>query len=329
MLTLWLACWWTIAVGADIRGMTVSTPTWGWEWGTDAMARTLDELRRDGVNWVAIHPYARIEGDGTVRFRPWSPEAAPDWLSRPIREAHARGMKVLVKPHLAYWGSPFGWRGDIHFDEPEARERFFRTYRDWMVSIAAAVGDADALCVGTELDRLVAHEAEWRGVIEEVRGRYPGPLTYAANWDKMDTVPFWDAVDVIGVQAYFPLLSEGAPVTEASLAHAWGRVMGELRALGARHGKHVVFTELGYDAATHAPVEPWRGSRDQQAVHVQQACLRAALRAIDGEPTVIGAFLWKWFPGELQRGDFRMSSPPMRETIRALWSSGGVAPWPG
>ena len=317
---------WLLVVGwalaADIRGMTVSTPTWGWEWGSDAMASSLTVLDEHGVNWVSIHPYARIRGDGTVSARPIDPENPPDWLVRPIHEAHARGMKVMIKPHLAYWGSPFSWRGAIAFPDPEARERFFTSYQAWMTSLAQAAAAADALCVGTELDQLVDYEQPWRKVIAEVRQVYAGPLTYAANWDQVHRVPFWDALDVIGVQAYFPILEEppAEVPTEAALAEGWARVMKDLRGLSEKHGRHIVFTELGYDAAAHAPVKPWQGGRGALGQAMQQACTRAALRAIDSEPAVIGAFLWKWFPGELQSGDFRMSSPPMRSLIRELWA---------
>jgi hypothetical protein len=151
------------ALAADIRGMTVSTPTWGWEWGTEAIDRTLDELGRDGVNWIAIHPYARIRQNGAVEFRPIDPAAPPEWLVRPIREAHERGQKVLIVPHIAHWGSGFSWRGAIAFPEPEARARFFRDYEAWILAVARATREADAFAVGSELDAtIVGDGAEWR-----------------------------------------------------------------------------------------------------------------------------------------------------------------------
>ena len=50
-----------------VRGVTISCQTWGKEWGTDAMLEAYDELKALGTTWVAIHPYAGIRGDGTVR----------------------------------------------------------------------------------------------------------------------------------------------------------------------------------------------------------------------------------------------------------------------
>lgn len=310
------------ALAADVRGMTVSCPTWGWEWGSDAMVSTLDVLQEHGVNWVSIHPYARIRNDGTVAWRDLDPEAPPPWIARPIHEAHARGMKVMIKPHLAYWGSRFSWRGEIAFSDPEAQSRFFASYRRWVSQMAVASKGADAFVVGTELDGTTAHTDQWRAVIADVRGVYDGPLTYAANWDQVRKVGFWDDLDTIGVQAYFPVIPDAPPGTvpePAALDAGWDRILADLRVVHEETGKHIVFTELGYDASSNAAAEPWAGGGGSQGEEVQEACMRAALRAVDREPSVVGAFLWKWFPGEVATGDFRMTSPRMRRTITDMW----------
>jgi hypothetical protein len=307
--------WWllSVALAAEIRGMTVSTPTWGREWGSDAMASTVQTLDGLGVNWVSYHPYAGITDQGELRWREFDPRAPPDWLVRPIREAHARGMKVMVTPHLAHWGSSFGWRGAITFPDPAARARFFAAYERWLLLVASAVREADALVVGSELDGTIQHEAEWRAIISSVRRVFPGPITYAANWDKFEQVPFWDALDAAGIQAYFPV----APSPEA----AWPAIHEKLRLFHQRTGKYVVFTELGYDAGPQAAHKPWEsGSGGPEGALLQQQCLRAALRALDREPAVLGAFLWKWFPGEEPPNDFRMSDPELRAIIAEAWS---------
>ncbi len=54
-------------------------------------------------------------------------------------------------------------------------------------------------------------DARWRRLISEVRERYTGRLTYAANFDQYELVTFWDDLDVIGVNAYFPLRKHYLP----------------------------------------------------------------------------------------------------------------------
>ena len=308
--------WLALALAADpriVQGMTVSTPTYGPEWGSPAMDRTLATLASDGANWISYHPYARVHADGRVRARLDPP---PDWLLHPIRAAHARGLKVLVKPHLAYWGSGFGWRGDIHFEDPAARARFHREYADWIVELARLTRDADAFVVGTELDGTLGEESAWRSLISAVRAVHPGHLTYAANWDRHAEVPFWDALDAVGIQAYFPLVEHDRAPTEAELDAAWDRILAEMAAVERRTGKPVVFTELGYDAGSTAAREPWRSGSDDP--ELQRRLLDHALTRI-ADSSVRGAFLWKWFPGELPRGDFRMSRADLRAVLREHW----------
>src|SRR5262245_45788658 len=85
-----------------VHGQTISFQHGGWEWGSDGFGQELDDLKALGVNWVSIHPYASIRGDGTVGSRRFDPDHPPEWILRPIREAHERGMSILVIPHLAY-----------------------------------------------------------------------------------------------------------------------------------------------------------------------------------------------------------------------------------
>ncbi len=315
-----------LAPGA-IKGMTVSTPRGSAEWGSDEMVHTIADLETLGANWIAIHPYARIEKDGTVRWTRRDEGAvseAPDWLRRPIEESHRRGLRILIKPHLAYWGN-FEWRGDIRFHSREQWERFFSTYEAWITEIARFSHDADAFVVGTELDLTLEHHERWRGVIAAVREQYSGPLTYAANWDAFDRVEFWDALDLIGIQAYFPLLPEpDAGEVEALSADdldlAWAEIMRRVRDYSDRVGRPVIFTELGYNNSSRAPYEPWDpevGGRNADIA--QELCMRAALEAIEAEPSVIGAFLWKWFPGTRTPRNFAMSTPAMRRVISEYW----------
>ncbi len=314
---------------SKLRGVTVSTHRGGQEWGSDAIGPTFDELRAVGANWVAIHPYARIDADGTVSFRPIDAQSPESPEVRPIREAHSRGLRILVKPHLAYWGSPFSWRGEIEFSEPESWRRFFDSYRSWIVALAEATREADAFSVGTELDRTLGHETQWREVIAAVRERTPAPLTYASNWTDYQRVPFWDALDAIGVQAYFPVADSDDP-SEREIRRGWQERMWALHQFSERLDKYVVFTELGYNRSWEAARRPWEYQTDgPEAEVLQRRCLRIALDVIERERRVVGVFLWKWFPLPRSTGrDFQLAAPAMQAEIRRAWL-GPVAGRPG
>ncbi len=310
---------------AVVRGMTISCPGAGLIWGTDQMVRTMRELKDLGVNWITIHPYAGIAADGTVggkgierMYRDTT------WLTRPIAEAHRLGLKIMIKPHLAYWGSPFSWRGEISFDSEEEWQRFFETYEVWIAHVAELCRDADGFVVGTELDRTVHDERRWRQVIDAVRKRTEAPLTYSASWDTYERVPFWDALDVIGIQAYFPLVDHAQLPSQQELDEAWAGLIRRLEAYGSAQHRQIVLGELGYNLSAVAALRPWdyRQGGDH-AGEVQRRCLSAALRAIEGSDTVVGAFLWKWFPDHdtRWRRNFLKSTPAMRSVISDHWGT--------
>ena len=57
-----------------------------------------------------------------------------------------------------------------------------------------------------------------RHLVAEVRAIYGGKLVYAANWDEIDRVRFWDALDYVGVQLYAPLARRADESDEAMKA---------------------------------------------------------------------------------------------------------------
>ncbi|MBI2504678.1 MAG: hypothetical protein HYW07_15770 [Candidatus Latescibacteria bacterium] len=309
--------------GEKVLGITLSTHGSGQDWGSDEIPSTLEDIRQVGANWVAIHPYARISGDGQVRFRDFDPVAPPAYLTRPIQEAHELGLKICIIPHLAYWGSPFSWRGDIGFDQPEQWERFWGDYTYWITRLAAACQGADGFVVGSELDRTLGFEGQWRALIAQVRKRTPAPLSYAANWTDYTRVPFWDALDVVGVQAYFPLVDHLHP-TQEEIEAGWALRVGELRTYSQQTGKYILFTELGYNQSYLAPVEPWNYQVDGEGARsIQETCMRTALEVVADESSIVGAFLWKWFPYPRPVGrDFQLATPAIRQIISSIWLRG-------
>lgn len=301
------------------EGMTISCPMDGREWATDATVETFRELKDLGVDWVVIHPYAGIREDGSLRVRSLDP--APAMITRPIEEAHRLGLKIAIKPHLAYWGSKFSWRGEIAFESEEQWSRFFTEYRAWIVRMAEISRDADLFVVGTELDKTISHVDEWQRIIREVKTKYSGRTTYAANWTDYHRVSFWDQLDFIGVQGYFPLVSHGEPATQQAIREGWKRVALGLSEYAQVIGRPILFTELGYNLSQHAAHKPWdydTGGPD--AERIQRDCMDAALEAIRDYPHLVGAFLWKVFPqGFRPPRNFSMQTPEMRDLIRRHW----------
>lgn len=336
LATLVLAGWTTHSMAARaeesaaefLRGMVVSCPRAGQIWGSPEMARSLEEITALGVDWVAIHPYARVERDGSIRHRP-AQEA--DYLQRAASLAEQAGVKLFWKPHLAYWGN-FEWRGDIEFGEDTAAwRRFFDGYRAFIVDqarFAQSVG-VDLLAVGVEYEKTTHHETEWRQIIAAVRAVFSGRLTYAANWDSLDRVPFWDALDLIGVHAYFPLSQEELPQRTA-IWRGWDQPLARLARLSqGLEDKPVLFAEIGYARSARAAVEPWRPDIESApaVLALRRMLIEVAVERVEQAAYVEGMFWWKWIPGDDRWDrDFSMRDEEARQAVLRHWGDRTINP---
>ena len=133
-------------------------------------------------------------------------------------------------------------------------------WRRW-AEVTGFQAEADPLA---EINRRRAHhERRWRQLIKSVRAVYRGRLTYAANFDQYQDVTFWDALDVMGINAYFELrpdLSTGN--LEGRVRTAWRRVFKAIADHRSGEGltMPVLFTEVGYTNRRHSTVRPWAQS---------------------------------------------------------------------
>lgn len=132
-----------------------------------------------------------------------------------------------------------------------------RAERVWAKAYTFAGAD-DRLAALNQRRRLL--EARWRDQIREVRQVYSGRLTLAANFDNYHEVAFWEALDFMGINAYFPLRETlQTPLSEDGLAAAWQEIFRTIDAFRKDQDLSlpVVFTELGYTRRKGVTVAPW------------------------------------------------------------------------
>lgn len=300
------------------RGVVVSCPGYGEIWGSSAMREAVRELKTLGVEWVQIHPYARVDRSGQVSFRPAAQRA---YLEQAVQIVRSEGLQLFIKPHLSYWGS-FTWRGAITFETDAEWRRFFDGYRAFILDQARFARDhhVPALAVGTELELAVGFEDRWRSLIADVRALYDGHLTYAANWDGLERVRFWDALDSIGVQAYFPMGDRSS--SRSALNARWSGLLTDLRQLSTRWDRPIVLAEIGYTRSVDAAARPWEAARQStpEAIQLRTALADIALERAAEAPFILGMFWWKWIPGGswFQR-DFSMRDPEMKALLDQHW----------
>ena len=252
----------------------------------------LERLRATGTDHAAIVTQWYMDGPRESSLAPDPAKTPSDRsLLAVMGRAREAGMAVMLKPHVDLRDGSF--RGEIR---PRDRAAWFAAYEAMIAHHAdlARRGGAETLVVGVELTSMARDERAFRRVIAAARRRFPGRLTFAANWhDGARRVGFWDALDAIGIDAYMPLTSRPRP-TVATLEAAWRRrYLTPIRALARRHGKPVLFTELGYQSRAEAARSPHSagGAVDQEA---QARAYEAAFRVWSREPGFAGIYWWDW-----------------------------------
>jgi hypothetical protein len=291
---------------AALRGITVgpieSSQQPGLGYGSAASEALLDELVRLGANAISITPFGRVWSLSSTKIAldfEWSVEDSRAGVLRLARAAKARGLRVLLIPHL--WVETTGWRGEIDPGSEDAWRHYQAQYRRFVLHWAevAAEAHADIFSVGVECKSWSGRFAPyWFELIRGVRAVFHGELTYSANWDEADGVLFWEQLDYVGINAFYPLAS----MPNASYAqYAQGAEVAVQRAgaLGALAGKPVLFVEIGYTTRPDAAVEPWLWPDLMQDVHVdeweQARALSALLGAAATKPWLAGVFVWRYY----------------------------------
>jgi len=284
-------------------------------WGSDVASSTnsrasIQAMKDANINMVALNTFSFIEDqddtgpvtlDTTASSRTnYSTDDAG--LVEGIRYIRAQGMDVFFKPNLDLKDAQ--WRGKI-----PASDGFFRSYKEWMVSraVVAQSNGVSILSVGTEFNGAQGDEAAWRDIVAAVREVYDGQLTYSANHDSYQEVAWWDAVDMIGIDAYFPLTeNEDDEPSKPTIQQRWvdqGEQIGMFRNKANLRTMPVIFAEAGYRSATGATTESGHDGganqgdrRDNVNLDLQADAYDALLGIMGGHrfDWWQGAFFWNW-----------------------------------
>lgn len=280
-----------------IRGFTMPTLAPG-DYASAHVTTALRGLKDTGASWVAITPaWYQSSWNASTIYEHATRSPSEQTLRDVIRAAKAEGLKVAMKPQLAALDG--AWSG---FFAPQDANQWLASYRSYALAAAALAGQegADLFIVGTELRELTkpSHTAFWRGLIGEVRDRYRGEVSYDANWQgEYDHVEFWDALDLIGISANFPV----ATTLDASvedMVSGWRGGVGshwfrDLEALHERTQKPIFFAEIGYQSRNGAALRPW-GTNGGLDAEEQARAYQAAFEVWKDVPWLRGMLFWSW-----------------------------------
>lgn len=310
-----------------------------WVGGDSISMHNFDDLIANNVQWISQTPFGfqPHHNSPELQFQSggWYWGERDIGLKHTAALAHQRGLKSVLKPHIWLRRSDGKWRGDIEMESAEDWDMWFDNYTRFMLHYAniAREGNIEMLCIGTELlHPAVDYPDRWRKLIKEIREVYPGKLTYAANFHlEYEGITWWDAVDYIGIQAYFPLVNDDAPELE-KIKNGWKPHMEKMKEISEKYDRPIILTEVGYRNDMKAAAEPWLwpSQIDMSSIAIsdqlQADCYRALFESCWNEDWLAGVFFWKWFHSTWKHADYETYLAHRKIRIDSLVAIGKVSP---
>lgn len=296
---------------------------------TDVTAADIDasfqEQKALGANSTAIVSTHFMDDKDSTLVKATDFTMTDEDLVTAIREAHADGLDVLLKPHIDLESGQFRGRLLNTAGPAKVAEFFGReedgsyaegSYGELMMryaNIAQAEG-VGVMLIGTELVDLAKSRANlpyWTQLIDDIREVYTGDLSYATIVGEELFVRFWDQLDYISLDIYPPLTDTSSPsvgelvdgwtelpTTERGLEAYFNQPITELLAgMAEQYGKKILITETGFRSVDGSASRPFdfnlTGFADLQEQQDAYESFIIAAQSKMGE-YLDGVFLWEY-----------------------------------
>ena len=320
----------------------------------------VDRMYEDGIRWVCLVVNVWSEtGDSPRQFADMTLTPGDDELVEIIRYMHGKGIRVQLRPMLeCFDGTTRAW---IYIREDSTwigkrftkRSDWFRGLRERSVRYArlAERTNCELYCIDSELDRMTDCNAEWKSVIEAIRGVYHGPVTschtiWVTSPDKIerhinDKSHWFHDLDLLSLSVYMGTggkdRSVGVEGIKAGLRESVFSPE-RLKRWRAAYGKPIVFGEIGC-AAQYAESAGGFDPNADFAPARQRDYLKAAFEVYLETKAVSGFYWWQWLdsnkvmklptvvPMKDPRSGFSLKDKPAEAELKVIYSRiSGVVP---
>jgi len=273
-----------------------------------ATQEQVGEVLKTNANHAAIMPFGFIRDVHSPEIifntdRQWFGETKKG-AKQYIQMLQKNGIQVMLKPQIWIWRGEF--TGNLKMDSEEHWKALEASYDRFIITYAELAQETNVsiLCIGTELEQFVKNRPQyWKSLIRKIKDIYKGKLTYAANWDEYPRTSFWEDMDYIGIDAYFPLSQEKNP-SEEQLKLGWQPWKTKIKALSKAKNKPVLFTEFGYRSMDYTAKKPWLTDRNDESINLegQANATKIILEEFWTEDWFAGGYIWKWFKHHAKAG---------------------------
>jgi len=282
-------------------------------------------MHQMGVNWTTLNINLCQETlFSTKMFLDFEYTVSDSEIIDMTKRLHENGVRVLLKPCFTSLDGaamccltfpPETSFRQIQGVRTDYWEKWFASYMESMKYFAdlARRSGADSMMIGAELLGTEGQEDSWNRVIDVVRQRYDGPITYEFTYASRyaHKLEWFKRLDYLSYSYYPPAAApnmdplDGACNPGAKDAPHW-TVEEMVKYLEPRKkriqsiierfdGKPIAFTEFGVRSAHGSVMLPynflWETYYDGQE---QANYMEAAFRTFSDLPGFMGLFWWKW-----------------------------------
>lgn len=265
-------------------------------------------LSRNNIEWVTLVPWGSQDDYNSPMMKHHYGDSSKIqqsdsiWLNK-LKFVHSAGFKIFLKPHVWIDAPSDGkWRSDIFPENEKNWKLWKKSYRDFILryAILAEKGKVEMFCIGTEFSRLsIEKSIFWKTLIQDVRQIYSGKITYAANWyDEYEKITFWEDLDYIGIQAYFPLTKNKNPSVQ-QISKGWKKHLYSMKSIHKKHNRPIIFTEMGYKSTADSAINPWEWidnftDKDKAfSPETQANCYKAFFNTVWTKEWFAGVHIWQ------------------------------------
>lgn len=283
-------------------------------------------MKKAGINWTTLNMnFCQTNFYSDKVFLDFEFSTGELEMSEIVKRLHDNGIKILFKPCLTSLDG--SWMGLVKFPDLGGSQqiagierndywgRWFRSFTEsskYFSDLAERLG-IDAMIIGAEYFGTEGQNEYWEKVIEEVRQRFSGPITYEFTpaSRKEHDLKWFKKLDFLAYSYYPP----AAPANEEPLDAARNDKAAQSPSytveqmadyLSSRKEKiasisksfdnmPIAFTEYGTRSAHGCVMQPFNFLWDTYYDGEEQAnYMEASFRTFWEVPQWMGFFWWKW-----------------------------------
>lgn len=285
-------------------------------------AESMKKMRETGADWASVLVTWYQTNCWSTDISRTDMTPSDESVIHAIRQAHELKMKVMLKLHLDLLDTQDGsWRGEIGCNKEEDWDKWFKKYTEYMMHYVEIANkeNVEMICIGTELNNTATVKGYmWRDMIQKIRQSYPGLLTYASHWDTYQDIRFWDLLDYVGINAYFPLSEELTPSYEA-MKEGWVKWLDEIENFQKQVNKPVIFPEAGCNSADGAAIRPWEHAPKREVnLELQEDYYKALFETFWDKEWFYGVYWWYWGTSPTMGGKYNRGFTPQNKPAERI-----------